>query len=198
MKSKEAIKHLEIMEGLAWRCICHVHYFHLMSGHQGKFWPIVQNAIGEGACLFWSHLFGSRNDDFHYSNLFSLEEVEQTDIKFSLNKVKARLLNRVGMKDPEYEYFWKDVKSCRDQFIAHRDSKGMCIIFPRIDLCREMAEELRDIFYEIVCVWLGEFQNDSKLEGLKEYYEWNTNRSFVSKCKHEFEVGITDLSKTFG
>ena len=65
MKNKETLDKLELMEGFAWRCISYVQYFQLTSGHPGKFWPIVQNAVGEAACLFWSHLFGNRNDDFH-------------------------------------------------------------------------------------------------------------------------------------
>lgn len=192
------IKQLELMEGMAWRCICHVHYFQLVCGHPGNFWPLVQNAIGEGACLFWGHLFGNKKDDFHYSKFFGLEEVEQADLKFSLDKVKARLLNRISMNDSEYEVFWNEVKSCRDQFIAHRDSKGVDIIFPRIDLCREMAEELRDIFYEIVCKWLEETKIDSKIEKLKRYYKWHTNRSIEAKCKDEFKIGIISLSKNLG
>jgi len=186
------------MEGMAWRCICHVHYFYLVSGHPGNFWPLVQNAIGEGACLFWSHLFGNIKDDFHYSSFFSLEEIEQTNIEFSLDRVKSRLWNHINMDESEYATFWKEVKSCRDQFIAHRDSKGEGLIFPRIDLCREMAEELRNIFYEIICIWLEETGTDNKLENLKRYYESHTNRSLGSKCKHEFKIGITNLSKSFG
>ncbi len=101
------------------------------------------------------------------------------------------------MDDSEYTIFWNEVKSCRDQFIAHRDLKGVGLVFPRIDLCREMAEELRNIFYEIICIWLEETGDDNKLEDLKRYYERHTNRSLESKCKHEFKIGITNLSKVF-
>lgn len=59
------IEKIELMEGMAWRCICYVHYFHIVSGLPGNFWPLIQNSIGESACLFWAHLFGNRKDDFH-------------------------------------------------------------------------------------------------------------------------------------
>ena len=192
------IEKLELMEGMAWRCICHVHYFHRVGGHPGYFWPLVQNAMGESVCLFWSHLFGNRKDDFHYSSFFSLEEVKQTHIEFSLEKVKSRLCKHINMDESGYKLFWKEVKSCRNQFIAHRDTNGVGLKFPRIDLCREMAEELRDIFHEIVCIWLNEAETDDKLENLKKYYEWHTNRSLEAKCKREFKLGIVNLSKSFG
>lgn len=194
----KSIEKLELMEGMAWRCICYAHIFNLVSGHPGNFWPLVQNSIGESACLFWSHLFGNRNDDFHYSSFFSLEEVDQTNIEFSHEKVKSRLYNRINMDYSEYTVFWKEVKSCRDQFIAHRDSNGVGLIFPKIDLCREMAEELRDIFYEIICFWLDEKGPDDKLENLKSFYELHTNRSLELTSKQEFKFGITNLSKSFG
>lgn len=198
MKNKDPVDKLELMEGMASRCICYVHYFQLTSGHPGKFWPFIQNAVGEITCLFWSHLFGNKNDDFHYSKFFSIEGVRETGDKFGLDTVKARLIDRINMNDFEYEAFWKEVKSCRDKFVAHRDANGKGIIFPRINLCQEMAEELRDIFFELLCAWSDEYPNDVKLEGLKKYYEWNSNRSLKTKCKRDFRNGIIEVSKSFG
>ena len=191
------IEKLELMEGMALRCIYYVHYFHLVSGPSGNFWPIVQNSIGESACLFWSHLFGNRKDNFHYSSFFSLKEFEQTHLEFSFEKVKSRLYNHINMDEAEYKIFWNEVKSCRDQFIAHRDSNAERLKFPRIDLCRQMAEELRDIFHEIVRLLLETAGADEKLDNLKIYYEWHTNRSLEAKCKQEFKLEITNLSKSF-
>jgi hypothetical protein len=197
MKNKSAIEKLKLMEGIAWRCICNVHYFNLTSGHKGRCWSIIQNAIGESACLFWSHLFGSRGDHFHYSTFFGLDEVIQTDSNFSVESVKSRLMNHVKMNDSQYSEFWKEVKSCRDQFVAHRDNKIEGLIFPRIDLCKNMAEELRIIFSELVCKWFNEYPNDSEIESLKSYYEWNPNDKFEIMCERDFRDGVISLSKEF-
>lgn len=167
MKNKETIDKFELMEGLAWRCICYVQYFQLTSGQPGKFWPVVQNAIGDAACLFWPHLFGNREDNFHYSKFFPIEEVAQADDKFSLETIKPRLIDRIGMNEFEYKAFWKEVKSCRDKFVAHRDSNGVGIIFPKINLCREMAEELRDIFLKLYVHGSMNFQIMSNSKDLK-------------------------------
>ena len=197
MKYKSEIKKIRLMEGMAYRCICNVHYFNLTSGHQGRCWPFIQNAIGESALLFWSHLFGNKRDDFHYSVFFGLDEVNQTDKNFSLEYVKSRLMKHIGMNDSEYLDFWKEVKSCRDKFVAHRDFKRDGLIFPRIDLCKNMAEELRDIFSELICKWSEEYPNDSDIEGLKKYYEWNSNKKFEIMCERDFKDGVMSLSKKF-
>jgi len=146
MKYKNAIEKLNLMEGMACRCICNVHYFNQTSGHQGRCWALIQNAIGESACIFWSHLFGNRRDDFHYSAFFSIDEVKQTDTNFSYESVKYRLINHIKMNDSEYLEFWKEVKSCRDQFVAHRDYKSEGLIFPGIDLCRNGIVSLSKTF----------------------------------------------------
>lgn len=197
MNYKSAIEKLGLMEGMAYRCICNVHYFNLTSGHEGRCWPLIQNAVGESACLFWSHLFGNRSDDFHYSAFFSLDEVMHPDSRFSLKNVKSRLMKHIKMNDSEYLDFWREVKSCRDQFVSHRDNKNEGIIFPRIHLCKNMAEELRIIFSEIVYNWFDEYPNDSEIEGLKRYYEWNPNNKFEIMCERDFRDGVVSLSKKF-
>ena len=195
MKIEKTIEQFELMEGIAWRCICNIHYFQLTSTHSGKFWPVIQNALGETACLFWSHLFGNRDDDFHYSKFFSREDVRQTSEKFALESIKIRLFNSINMDQSEYETFWSEVKSCRDKFVAHRDSNRTGIIFPRINLCQKMTEELRDIFFELVCTWIDEYPNDVKIEGLKKYFRWYSNRSLEAKCKSDFKNGIIEVSE---
>jgi hypothetical protein len=76
-----------------------------------------------------------------------------------------------------------------------RDYKSVGLIFPRIDLCKNMAEELRVIFSEIICKWFDEFPNDSEIEGLKKYYEWNPNNKLEIMCERDFKSGIVSLSK---
>ncbi len=194
MPDEKTIQQLEYMEGVARRCIQAVHYFHLTTGHPGEFWPFVQNVVGESVCLFWAHLFGNRSDDLHYSKLFSRKDLLSNAKDYKTENIKKRLLAHVGLSDEKFEAFWEEVKTCRDQFVAHRDLSKSKIIFPHIDVCRKMAEELRVIFSELIAIFYKNEPDNIKLEGLKKYYEFYPNEMLEKKCQRAFKQGIKSVN----
>ena len=180
---------LKYREGIASRCIQGVHYFEHCTGHDGFFWPFIQNAVGETVCLSWSHLFGNRTDDLHFSRFFGRSDVSACGEEFTPDAVKSRLLECVSLSEVEYEEFWKEVKTCRDKFIAHKELGEQEIYFPRIDLCRVMSEELRLIFSECIENWRNE-SDSLDLKGMSEYYRLYPNRVFAGHCHNQFRYGI--------
>jgi len=198
MPAKETIELLNWIENVAWRCICCEHYFGLTTGLSGKFWPLVQNALGEAVCVFWSHLFGNRTDALHYSQFFSREDVVRTANGFAAPAVKNRLIKKIGFGEKEYKEFWKEVKNCRDQFVAHKEVSSKGLIFPRIQNCRIMVEELRVILEELVEKWHEACPGDSELKTLKDFYAWNSNKALSNKCQEEFSKGVLWLREELG
>jgi hypothetical protein len=198
MPTKETMELLKWIENVARRCICCEHYFGLVTGLPGQFWPLVQNALGEAVCVFWSHLFGKRAEDLHYSQFFAREDVAGMENGFSASAVKDRLVKKIGFGEKEYEDFWKEVKNCRDQFVAHKDVFATGLIFPRIQNCRIMVEELRVILEELVGKWHAVSPRGRDLENWKEYYAWNSNKALSNKCQEEFRKGVLSLGEQLG
>ncbi|KHE90839.1 MAG: hypothetical protein K8F52_16645 [Candidatus Scalindua rubra] len=190
----DRIEYIKWLENVLYRLISCEHYFKLVSGRENQFWPIVQNSLGESVCIFWSHVFGNKKDDLHYSKFFNDDIERITGRNFSRINIEARMLTALKMNDTEYENFWKEVKSCRNQFIAHKEI-GSNTVFYRIDLCRVQAEELRVIMAEFVQIALR--QNlDGNWDIWNRYYQAaeNSNSSIEAKCKREFKNGVLLLS----
>lgn len=186
------IRQLKLREMVASRCIQGVYYFDLCTGHDSFFWPYVQNSIGEAVCLLWCHLFGSRGDDLHFTKFFEDAEVNQFGSQYQVDAVKNRLLISAGFDEAEYLKFWEEVKLCRDKFVAHRDVDDQTVIFPRIDQCRVMSEELRDILSECIDEW-ARVSDDPKIASMREYYRWHPNRAMKDECEKQFKFGIQSV-----
>jgi len=184
------LEKINTLEHVLVRLIKGEHYFELCTGHAGGFWPVVQNAVGEAVCLYWCHLFGNRKDDLHFSQFFK----ESSENGFLPAHVKQRMLSAMNLSEPEYKEFWNQVKDCRDKFVSHKEHRAS-VIFPRIDLCRIQAEELRRILSDY-----------SKMESVAgpgsgwefwvEYYsnQWLKSGQFSSECEQEFSRGVINVA----
>lgn len=177
---------IKFLENVLVRLIKCEHYFELSSGLDGKFWPIVQNAIGESTCVFWCHIFGNRRDELHFTQFFKSESV------FTPDTVKSRMLAAMKMSDPEYAKFWEEVKNCRDKFISHKEV-GASVIFPHIDKCRIQAEELRKILSEYSQM---KSAAETGWDIWVEYYSDQClgENQFQAECEREFRNGIIGLA----
>lgn len=185
------LEKINIIENVLVRLIKCERYFELCTGHEGKFWSIIQNSLGESACLFWCHIFGNREDSVHYSQFFKNE----TRAGFTIKEVKSRMLKAINLDEDEYFKFWEVAKDCRDKFVSHKEL-GVSVAFPEIDKCRLQAEELRRILSEYAKL------NDSDApesgwEIWVEYYEgqWLGDNQFKAECLNEFEQGVTSLAQ---
>ena len=169
----ECLSHLNkiiTLENVLARLIkCEI-YFDLCSGHDGEFWSIVQNTLGESVCLFWCHIFGLKSEGYHYTNFFDAEAEKLAGNEFSASSVKARMLSSLKMSETDYCKLWNEVKECRDKFVAHKESNASAI-FPRIHLCRQQAEELRRVLFEF----------SKKAVENHPYSDWARWRSYYSE-----------------
>lgn len=194
----DRIEYLKWVENVLFRLVSYEHFFELSSNNKNHFWSMVQNSLGESVCIFWCHIFGNRSDDLHYSNFFNSETENIGGKNFSLPIIKSRLLKAIEMDDSAYSKFWNEVKTCRDQFIAHKEI-GVSIKFPRIDLCRIQAEELRNIMKEFVSIALKKGV-EGNWDLWNRYYQAsiNSNHSIKIKCENDFKSGILSVSKKYG
>lgn len=181
---------ISTIENVLVRLIKCERYFEFCSNRKGGFWPVVQNSLGESACLFWCHIFGNQKDDFHYKNFFQNE----TEVGFVVKDIKSRMLKVMEMVDSEYTTFWNEVKACRDEFVSHKDL-GKSVIFPRIDKCRIQVEEFRRILSEYSRLKFSK-EPSSGWKFWAEYYseQWLNGEQFKEECKRELAEGVVSLA----
>jgi hypothetical protein len=194
MLDKETLKRLNEIESAAYRCVIDEHYFEIVTGNTKRdFWTVVQNALGDGVCLYWFHLFGNHKDDLHYSKFFSRPDVLAVGKEYSKEAVKKRILAVIGYDDEEYKKFREEVKCCRDKFVAHREigAKG---IYPNINICRLMAEELRVVLSELVEKCKAKAPDDDELFWWHHYYSSHNNKWLYNKCLMLYNTRVEDSS----
>jgi len=175
------------MENVLQRAVMAVEYFNAVTGNgeESEFWAFSQNCFGETACLLWCHVFKSYSDDLHYKNLFGNNKLVFLDESFSYGNVQKRLLDRAGMTIGEYTDFRESVVSIRDQFIAHRDTGTTGLIFPKINIARDMCLELMNIFKEGFSKAKEVFPNNSQIFAREEYFRWHDEHWLLRKCNNE-------------
>jgi len=194
MHLEETLKHATTLENIALRCIYSEYYFTMTTDHDGEFWPIVQNSLGESVCILWAHVFGNRSDDLHYSNFFNRDNVKSIGNKYTAESIKERILLKIDMNEAEYKLFWQEVKECRDMYVAHKQISATSIIFPYIDKCRIMMEEIRNILEELMNHWNESNPNIDEIMNFVEYYAWNKNKYLLSKSSKAFEKDIKSIA----
>lgn len=184
------LEKIRVIENILVRLIKSEHFFELCTKRDGNFWSAVQNTFGESVCLFWCHLFGNCKEDLHFSRFF-----DSTESDFSVMSVRQRMLSAMSLSDCEYKQFWKEVKDCRDKFVSHKEH-GALVTFPRINLCRLQAEELRRILSDYIREKVAA-EPDIGWEDWDEYYtgQWLRERQFRDECEREFTQGVIDAAK---
>lgn len=91
-----------------------------------NFWRVLHGNLLDMATLEWCKLFGSDDEDHqqvHWKNVFDDEAGFRTG-----------LLAHVGADQTEWTAYWQQLKSYRDQHVAHLDfSKRDVTHFPDLD-----------------------------------------------------------------
>lgn len=143
--------------------------------------------------MYWFHLFGKYEDHLHYTNYFKKLDVRAVGLEYSKVAIKKRILAVINYDNEQYEKFREEVKYCRDKFLAHReiDAKG---IYPNINICRLMAEELRVILSEIVEKCNEKSPDNNELFWMHQYYLSHNNKWLYNKCLILYNARLEDSS----
>lgn len=181
------LKKINYIENVLVRLIKCAHYFDLVSGQNNQFLAQVQNSIGESACVFWCHLFGSKNDELHFAKFFENESI------FTPHTVKSRFLGAMNLSEDQYKGFWEEVKNCRDKFISHKEIEAI-VRFPDIGLCRVQAEEYRRVLFEYS---IERHKIESGWDIWLDYYkgQYLGDNQLLVQCEAEFRSGVGFKSK---
>ena len=104
------------------------------------FWIMTVNLLADTAAIEWCKVFGSWDEDTHWTRVIPKERHEQ---------VRAGLLKAVGLTPEEWEKYWNNIVSYRNQMVAHHDLDATVDNYPHYDVAilaaNFMFDQLRNI-----------------------------------------------------
>ncbi len=96
-------------------------------GKEG-FWLTVHGNFIDVCVLEWCKLFGNRNGKYHWKNTLS-----------DPGKFRSELLRTHGIDEAALEKLWNEVKSYRDDFVAHLEEQETTVI-PNMNVAYLLVE----------------------------------------------------------
>lgn len=99
------------------------------------FWIMTLNLLLESAAIQWCKVFGSRDEDTHWTRVFHHEERE---------RLRTDLLHALGLDAKEWDTYRASVVDYRNQWIAHHDLNATVITHPHFDLALQAASFMFD------------------------------------------------------
>lgn len=104
----------------------HVHRMiaEVTSEPKQTFWIMTVNLLNETAAMEWCKVFGSWNEDTHWT---------QVVLKEQHDDVREGLLKAVGQSQEDWENYRNSILSYRDQMIAHHDLDATIDKYPHYD-----------------------------------------------------------------
>ena len=109
--------------------------------------------------LEWCKLFGSDNEEHqktHWKNVVS-----------DIDAFRADLLKALGIDAKAWESYWRDMKTYRDQYVAHRDfTKADVTHFPRLDIALDSSYAYyRYVIAELRKQGVSKYPDDLRMYG---------------------------------
>ena len=100
-----------------------------------NFWIMTVNLLADAAAVEWSKVFGSRNEDTHWTRALPNDRHDQ---------VRAALLKETGLSQAEWEEYRNSIVSYRDQIVAHHDLDATVAKYPHYDVAIVAANFMFD------------------------------------------------------
>ena len=88
------------------------------------FWIMTVNLLADAASLEWSKVFGSRDEDTHWTRVVPRERHDE---------VRAALLGELGFTHADWETYRNEIVGYRNEIVAHHDLDATVAKYPRYD-----------------------------------------------------------------
>lgn len=91
---------------------------------QQTFWTMTVNLLLDTAAVEWSKVFGSWEEDTHWTKAIPKEQHEE---------VRATLLKELSFDQKEWKAYRDEIVDYRNQLVAHHDLSATVANYPRYD-----------------------------------------------------------------
>jgi len=88
------------------------------------FWIMTVNLLADTATIEWCKVFGSRDEDTHWTRVLPKEKHEE---------VRAALLGELGISKAEWEEYHDGILRYRNELVAHHDPNASVAKYPHYD-----------------------------------------------------------------
>jgi len=89
------------------------------------FWIMNSNILGDMAAIEWCKVFGSWDEDTHWTNVLPKEEHETT---------RKELLDAIKLSKKDWEEYRDSIVDYRNQMVAHHDLTASVKKYPHYDV----------------------------------------------------------------
>jgi hypothetical protein len=111
------------------------------------FWIMTVNLLGDAASLEWSKVFGSWDEDTHWTRILPEEKHAE---------VRAALLGKLGLSQSDWEAYHQEIVGYRNQMVAHHDLAATITKYPHYDRAIVAADFMFDQLRNMADPdWLG-------------------------------------------
>ncbi len=105
-----------------------------------SFWIMTVNLLADSAAVEWCKVFGSWNEDTHWTKVVPTEQHDQ---------IRADLLKAIEFTQTEWEEYRNNIMSYRDMIVVHHDLDASVAKYPHYDVAILAAnfifDQLRNI-----------------------------------------------------
>jgi len=88
------------------------------------FWIMTVNLLADAASLEWSKVFGSWDEDTHWTRVVPKERHDE---------VRASLFVELGFTEAEWKAYRNEIVGYRNEIVAHHDLDATVAKYPRYD-----------------------------------------------------------------
>jgi hypothetical protein len=145
-----------------------------------NFWRVIYGNLTDMAVLEWCKLFGSdddQNQPIHWKN-----------VALDPDAFKRAMLANLVIYDSKWRSYWTEMKTYRDQVVAHHDERRRDIKrFPTFDLALESSY----FYYKHILSELGKLGENRQPKDLLNY-----GKDFSAQCRNIAAVA-TDATRSF-
>lgn len=99
------------------------------------FWIMTANLLVDTAAIEWCKVFGSRDDDTHWTRVLPHERHQE---------VREGLLKQLGLTMEQWKEYRGTIVSYRDQMVAHHDLNAVVAKYPQYDMALVAANFMFD------------------------------------------------------
>ncbi len=99
------------------------------------FWIMTINLLADAAAIEWSKVFGSWDEDTHWTRVVAEEQREE---------VRAALVQHLSWTQEQWEPYRNSIVNDRNQMVAHHDLDAAVTKYPHYDTALEAANFMFD------------------------------------------------------
>jgi hypothetical protein len=111
------------------------------------FWNMNINLLADAAAIEWAKVFGSRDEDTHWTKAFPAERQDE---------IRAALLAHVGLTADQWAQYRDTIVNYRNQIVAHHDLDADVEKYPHYDVAVSASNFMFDQIRNVADPdWLG-------------------------------------------